>query len=433
MIDANVILESIEVIYGLLEVFMLHFFCCIYLKPREVSRASKVSAWLLVALTIFLATRQPFDYVRMVVLTLTALYLYGVVMFQGKLLQKTKVILIYGLVSGVISAVIAIAFPWIMSVPVPLVLFDPFYRFCVFFIVKMLAFLVGYILLRQQKQDLKTFRQRILVVYSVAVYLLLLVLFELLYFEGMWLLYLARNISLIFLVVIVLALFIFNKYYNSKEASEVLSVKLHEQKLKNEEYIRMVNEQLSLLKLKHDFKNHLITLKSYIKQGETGEAGDYIENLFSHSALKTYVNSNNVVINAILNQKISDYPDIDFIIRYDNGSYNLEPDKLTIIFGNAIDNAIEAVQKMDNDANIRIILSENDELIKIFIANPFVVHPVFSDGKLVSIKESKYSGVGMMNIEEATRQVAGTLRYGVKDDMFELVILVHMNGLLETA
>ncbi|NLC42501.1 MAG: sensor histidine kinase, partial [Erysipelothrix sp.] len=133
------------------------------------------------------------------------------------------------------------------------------------------------------------------------------------------------------------------------------------------------------------------------------------------------------------NQKISDYPDIDFIIRYDNGSYNLEPDKLTIIFGNAIDNAIEAVQKMDNDANIRIILSENDELIKIFIANPFVVHPVFSDGKLVSIKESKVSGVGMMNIEEATKQVAGTLRYGVKEDMFELVILVHKNGLFETA
>ena len=129
-----------------------------------------------------------------------------------------------------------------------------------------------------------------------------------------------------------------------------------------------------------------------------------------------------------MNQKIAEHPNIRFKVRHDDNFYSISDTALTIILGNALDNAIEAVKFM-NSPEVKVVFSENENYIKLYIENPFSIQPIIRRGKIITQKDSRFSGIGINNILQASKSVGGEAIFKVESNVFKLVVLVdkHFN------
>ena len=103
------------------------------------------------------------------------------------------------------------------------------------------------------------------------------------------------------------------------------------------------------------------------------------------------------------------------------------------IFGNALDNAIEAVMDLE-DVEKRIIgvkiITQND-LVAVQIQNYYEKELRFQDGIPVTTKRNKYDhGFGMKSIRHIAEKYDGTITVQAKDHIFILQILLPVRSKL---
>ena len=105
---------------------------------------------------------------------------------------------------------------------------------------------------------------------------------------------------------------------------------------------------------RHDYHNHIQTMKAYIALSQTDKLDAYLDRLDADlGAVDTVVKTGNIMVDAILNSKLSLAKSHGIII---NAKATI-PDEISIIdidlcviIGNLLDNAIEACMKVENPA-----------------------------------------------------------------------------------
>ena len=112
---------------------------------------------------------------------------------------------------------------------------------------------------------------------------------------------------------------------------------------------------------KHDFHNHLQTLRGYIEAGESERALKYIEELdYGVMNTDTLLKTGNVSADVILSAKIAKAKSkgINVTVKANlPDNLNITDVELSIVIGNLLDNAIEAcVQSAKKEPFIRIYL-----------------------------------------------------------------------------
>ena len=111
---------------------------------------------------------------------------------------------------------------------------------------------------------------------------------------------------------------------------------------------------------RHDYHNHIQTLKAYRHLGETDKIDEYLTILDDDlKTVDTVIKTGNVMIDAVLNSKISIAKTKDIEVNAKAivpKSPNIPAIDLCVIIGNLIDNAIEAClgQADKNERFIRI-------------------------------------------------------------------------------
>lgn len=422
------IFTAIEVLFCSIDIMLLHYYFSTFLEKRTLRLSYILIMYFASILFLYFATSKVYYSNLSTIFSIVIMLVYGFSVFKGKSVRIITVTLFYYILSGLFTLLIS-------SV---ITLFTPFYmeqlfsnlplRICVTLLIKLVVFVTGFFLQKRYKeQTLKLLNAKSLIMFFCIVLIILLLLFEFLFLNSSTTThYLVTVMAFVFVICIGIISFLIYRYFETKEVNTTMEVRLNEAMIKNQSYIQQTQQQLELLKIRHDLKNHLITLSSFIEQDRKGEAQEYIKAIFLHPGLKTYVNTNNEIINAILNQKITEYPNIHFKVRHDDGQYILASDKLTIILGNILDNAIEAVEMLeDKSSEIKIVLSENHSYIKFYISNHFRIMPEVVQGKFISRKQSVYAGLGMLNIEEAVKSLGGDIKFSFKENLFESVVLIE--------
>lgn len=126
---------------------------------------------------------------------------------------------------------------------------------------------------------------------------------------------------------------------------------------------------------RHDYHNHIQTMKACLAQDRKKELSEYLDALDTDLvSVDTVLKTGNVMIDAILNSKIS-------LARSKEISVNAKavvPENLSIadidlcvVLGNLLDNAIEACMKQNDKAErfIRIYIGMHKELFYLSITN----------------------------------------------------------------
>lgn len=196
---------------------------------------------------------------------------------------------------------------------------------------------------------------------------------------------------------------------------------------------RALQTNNDIRRLYHDIKNHIVAIQSLA--GEQEELQAYLRELLpSVEDYETQVATGNQVIDALLAEKIQRaYLDrITFNICLDLRCLAfMRTVDLISIFGNAIDNAIEAEQMLPEEA-ARIIFCKSSVFagsVILRFSNRFAGAIRQQDGKLLTGKQNTAEhGIGLDSIRHAVERYGGNVesRFDNAKGVFDLVLMIPL-------
>ena len=179
---------------------------------------------------------------------------------------------------------------------------------------------------------------------------------------------------------------------------------------------------------KHDFHNHLQTLKGYIEAGESGRALKYIEELdYGVMNTDTLLKTGNVSVDVILSAKIAKAKSkgINVTVKANlPDNLNITDVELSIVIGNLLDNAIEAcVQTTEVEPFIRVYLIMKSNMLYFSMLNSSG-DKLKKDGSLFNSKKGGFHGFGLRRAESIIEKHGGWIKYNSEDGAFSSEFLV---------
>ncbi|MBQ9949109.1 MAG: GHKL domain-containing protein [Clostridia bacterium] len=236
--------------------------------------------------------------------------------------------------------------------------------------------------------------------------------------------------SLAMLSVSVVSLFLSYKIasVNKKYVDERMVARRHEDELQH--YEQMGAMLQALRTNKHDFNLHLRTILGMSKNSD--EICEYVEQLLSEPAqVQMRINTGNVSLDALISEHMmrADTAGISF------SSKLFIPERLPMpvtefcsILGNLLDNALEASKKITDKAYIRLSVTPENDMLRIYVENS-------SDGNykklherlLTTKKDSLEHGLGLARINFLVRKYGGACHFNPCSDRFEANIFLPLS------
>lgn len=216
------------------------------------------------------------------------------------------------------------------------------------------------------------------------------------------------------------------------EENHQLKVKLRlleQQSLLQYEYYEEQEEKYEeSIKIMHDVNKHLKMIENMYQAKEDEIAITYtqeISQMLMPLALEEY--TNNPILNVILNdkKKISSLHNIRF--QLDIGIVDLsfmEPIEVTTIFGNLLDNAIEACDLVPKNKYIEMKLDKYNDFIAININNSTIPIEKWHHGKPIS-RKGKNHGIGLLNVENIIKKYNGSMVLEEENKKFSCKIIFN--------
>lgn len=236
----------------------------------------------------------------------------------------------------------------------------------------------------------------------------------------------ASSGTLIYNVVIMILIdkLILNKRY--KYLNEISEAQLITQ-FNHYEQIMEKNQQTR--KLKHDMNNHLMCIGTLIENNKIEEAKWLLHDIETITlGLDLEISSGNSIADAILNEKnkLAQQYEIKFEFSGALPTENfINPLDISIIFSNALDNAIEAASKsLDTDRFVITNIKIQGKCLLILIKNSVAQDFKISGKEISSTKNNKEQhGVGLKNINDSVEKYGGNLNIKCENKIFSLEIL----------
>ena len=187
----------------------------------------------------------------------------------------------------------------------------------------------------------------------------------------------------------------------------------------------------SVKSVRHDIKNHLIALESYIKQDDKDKAIQYIYKVIDASyGDKSIISTGNIEIDSILNYKIEEARSKGIEVELDikiPTRLNIETLDIVGILGNLIDNAINANMKLKEGRKISLNLKYSKNLFFITIWNTFNGQVLYADNKIATThKDKNKHGIGLNNVNSILRKYDGTMNISHENRIFKVDILLYL-------
>lgn len=203
---------------------------------------------------------------------------------------------------------------------------------------------------------------------------------------------------------------------------------LKQQTIAYENQMQIISQSTESIRLlKHDFKDHINMLSSLYKNDKSNEIESYICKILGNIEKESFANSNNFVIDSILNFKLRGIKNSDIKLSLDVSvpiTVNIIAYDLTAILANLLDNAIIACEKSKKKLLDIKISSKMDNLI-ILINNSYDGQIICENGKLQTTKSFKSNhGLGLKSIEKVLEKYDGEMRINYTSDTFSTSVII---------
>lgn len=191
-----------------------------------------------------------------------------------------------------------------------------------------------------------------------------------------------------------------------------------------DEYLIMVRKHYDGLQehmrevksIRHDMKNHLFAIETYIRENKKEEALKYLQEIQEHQNWKNkpIVSVGNELVNAVLADGLGRYEDVKWFCE------GVLPPQSTIsdydlctLFSNMLSNGIEACQKISGDEKwISLSIKTFQNQLLISMTNPIVeLIDTEKIGMVTSKKDKENHGFGVANMRRVVEKYDGELEF----------------------
>lgn len=189
----------------------------------------------------------------------------------------------------------------------------------------------------------------------------------------------------------------------------------------------------SVNSLHHDLSKHMTALRAMAKSSSSDEICGYIDNVFGEEIKGVYdiALTDNDVFNAIINTRLEVCHTKNIVsdIGVEEGILScISNEDISVLFGNLLDNAIEAAEKAEKRI-IELKIKGKGEHISICMANSYKKLP---DKNMTSTKNKPGHGYGVGNIKRIVSKYGGTIEFSNNDNRFFVNIMMKKNKNYQT-
>lgn len=194
--------------------------------------------------------------------------------------------------------------------------------------------------------------------------------------------------------------------YENRMLEQAIEAKNTEVKL-----VKEAEEKISFLR--HDFKNHLISIEMYAESNDCNGIIKYIHSAFDFLKIENQVtHSGNFDVDSILNYKLQEMKQKNVDITCSVNipcELNIDDFDINIILGNLLNNAMEAMDKVEKKIFYLRIYFDNNAIF-ISMRNTYDGNEKKSGKSFITTKEDKcLHGIGLKSVEKILKKYNGTL------------------------
>ena len=178
---------------------------------------------------------------------------------------------------------------------------------------------------------------------------------------------------------------------------------------------------------KHDFHNHLQTLRGQIETGEYSRALAYIDTLEAKlQEIDTLLKTGNALTDVILSGKLAQakHAGIRVTVKANiPDTLAITDVELSIVFGNLLDNAIEACGRASGEKFIRIYIGVKGKMLYFSMLNSAGEKQKKQDSFFLTKKRGLH-GFGLIRTEKIISRYGGWIKFNSEDGAFTTEFLV---------
>ena len=178
-------------------------------------------------------------------------------------------------------------------------------------------------------------------------------------------------------------------------------------------------------RIQHDIKHHFSVINAQLEAGKVDESREYLAKLIPEiESMGRIIRSENKTIDYIINSKLSALTDTQIVISGLIADFSdIEDRDLACLFGNILDNAIEAIADLD-EKRIEILFSVENASRMIIFKNTIGKSVLKINPELRSTKnDSSSHGYGHKIVEKIVKDHRGMIDYFEEGDMFGVQII----------
>ena len=187
--------------------------------------------------------------------------------------------------------------------------------------------------------------------------------------------------------------------------------------------------------LRHDLKNHILALKQLAAESRDSRILNYLDSMeeSSQAALRRF-STGSALLDGILSQKAKDAHDADVAFESELSApvlKNMNDADLRSLFGNLLDNAIEAARQQP-DARLRYVrvgMRTFANQLSIIVENGFSGEIRRRDGLPLTTKKGSTHGYGLRNVRLIARKYGGDMTLEHDGSVFKATVRLDVDQL----
>ncbi len=203
------------------------------------------------------------------------------------------------------------------------------------------------------------------------------------------------------------------------------------------QYEKIVDDMENTRRMRHDLRHHYNTLNDMLNRGQTEEMKGYLAGVIDITAKRdTEIYCKNMTVNGLLQYYVGLARDegIRCEVHAECDELNVEPADLTVLFGNAMENAINACRKCQGNRWINIKVGTVQGSLAIEISNScktvrlnrhFQTEDGFSPAE--AFQSDHGGGYGLHSIARTAQKYGGTAGFRFNAEKGKFTARIRLN------
>lgn len=239
-------------------------------------------------------------------------------------------------------------------------------------------------------------------------------------------------ISVILLFVInIVAFYLYDSLAINYIRNSELAILQKENELYNKQCEIMQTSTKELQAFRHDIKNQFLAVSELLSAEKYDDAKKLLVNLSDLTKDKIiYSNSGNIIIDGLINYKLQNISSENVKIKTEIAvpvKLDIETTDIVTILGNMLDNAITAINRVDNEKILTIKVVFSQQRLIIHMSNSFSGSIICKNGKITTTKqEHNKHGYGISNISKTVDKYNGYMEVNYTKNIFMMDIIIYL-------